>query len=463
MPKQVGKTADLRSFEREKPSISLKNHANSYEMALMLGSFRSQVRSCLLLIFCENLLPRGDFPRYGAARRRKGVSMRDKVVATLNLEPPVLRQVGFKLAKVDGINLAQGLCIMPTPPQLIEAATAAMKSGHNRYSAAQGIVELRSAIAKRLVSFNRITNATEDCVVVTAGSTGAFEAICQTFLRPGDEVVSFTPFYPYHHNALLRSQVKLRYVELKRPSWEIDFDTLEKSFSPKTKFLLLTTPNNPTGKMFTRAELERIATLCRQHGVFCVTDEVYEYITSPGYEHVSMASLPEMFEHTITMSSYSKTFAITGWRIGFLAAPPAIADILKVTFDQLYVCAPTPLQHAVAAGVANFGPEYYQTLKADYDRKREILVAGLSRAGLSPNIPQGAYYVIADTTKRFPGVSSEAVVDTMIQNVGVGAVPAIDFIGTEYKGNPARSNFLRFSYAVPDEMLERAVAQLQKL
>ncbi len=389
--------------------------------------------------------------------------MRDKVVPTLNLESPALRLVGFKLAKVQGINLAQGLCIMPLPELLIEAATTAMKAGHNKYSAAQGIIELRAAIAARLRSFNKITAASEDTVVVTAGSTGAFEVICQTFLQPGDEVVSFVPFYPYHHNALLRAQVRPRYIELKRPNWDIDWAALEQAFNKKTKFLLLATPNNPTGKMFSRTELERIGNFCRSHGVFCVTDEVYEYITSPGKEHISMASLPRMFEHCITMSSYSKTFAITGWRIGFLNAPAPIADILKVGFDQLYVCAPTPLQHAVATGVQQLGPDYYANLRKDYDRKRATLLTALRKAGLNPNVPEGAYYIIADTSDRFPGKTSEEVVDIMIERARVGAVPATDFIGSDYRGDASKSNFLRFSYAVPDEMLEQASKQLALL
>ena len=176
-----------------------------------------------------------------------------------------------------------------------------------------------------------------------------------------------------------------------------------------------------------------------------------------------MASLPGMFEHCITMSSYSKTYSITGWRIGFLCAPAQIAEIFKVSFDQLYVCAPSPFQHAVAAGVQNLGEDYYASMRADYDRKRGILLAALSKAGLTPNIPEGAYYIIADTSARFPGMTSEQVVNLMIERVGVGAVPATDFIGNEYRLDPSRSNFMRFSYAVPDEMLEQAADRLQSL
>ena len=387
--------------------------------------------------------------------------MRDKIVENLNLEPPALRRIGLRLKAVDGINLAQGLCIMPLPEIVREAAARALAAGHNMYSLAQGIVELREALAERLQRFNRI-NCTPDNIVVTAGSTGAFEVVCQTFLKPGDEVISFIPFYPYHRNALLRFEATTRYVPLKSPTWEIDFEALEEAFTSKTKFLLLTTPNNPTGKVYTRSELEQIATLCVKHDIFVVTDEVYEYITYPGHAHVSMASLPGMFERTITMSSYSKTFAITGWRIGFLAAPDPIAEVLKVVFDQAYVCAPTPLQHGVAAGVRELSTEYYSALAAQYLKKRELLAAGLERAGFTVHKPQGAYYILAGTAERFPGKTSGAVVDELVTRARVGAVPATDFIGPEFTNDPTRSNFLRFSYGVPDEHIERAVEELVK-
>jgi len=385
--------------------------------------------------------------------------MRHKIVENLNLEAPALRRIGLRLKAVDGINLAQGLCIMPMPEVVREGAARALAAGHNMYSLAQGIIELREALAARLQSFNRVPYSPDE-IVVTAGSTGAFEVVCQTFLKPGDEVISFIPFYPYHRNALLRFEATSRYVPLKAPNWEIDFEALEKAFTPKTKFLLLTTPNNPTGKVYGREELERIAKLCIKHDIFVVTDEVYEYITYPGYEHISMASLPEMFERTITMSSYSKTFAITGWRIGYLAAPQAVAEVLKVVFDQAYVCAPTPLQHGVAAGVRELPTQYYTDLSAQYLKKRDLLTRGLEHAGFTVHRPQGAYYLLAGTGARFPGKTAGEVVEELVTRARVGAVPATDFIGPEWADDPTRSNFLRFSYGVPDEHIERAVEQL---
>lgn len=399
----------------------------------------------------------GEKGRFGA-----GVSMRERIVSNLNLESPALRRIGLKLKAVDGINLAQGLCIMPMPEPVKMGAISAIGAGHNMYSLAQGIIELRAVLAERLKSFNRI-DCSPDNIVVTTGSTGAFEAVCQSFLEPGDEVISFIPFYPYHRNALIRFQANVRYVPLIKPSWDIDFEALKKAFSPRTKFLLLTTPNNPTGKAFTRSELSAIADLCLKHNVFVVTDEVYEYITYPGAEHISMASLPGMFERTITMSSYSKTFAVTGWRIGFLAAPDSTAEVLKVVFDQAAVCAPTPLQHGVAEGVRRLPPEFYADLSRQYLRKRDILAAGLENAGFEVSRPQGAYYILADTSRRFPGKTSAEVVDELISKARVGAVPATDFIGPEHADNPKKSNFLRFSFGVPDEVLKQAAERLARL
>lgn len=372
---------------------------------------------------------------------------------------PLLRQVGFEIARVRGVNLAQGLCIMPVPSLVKEAACEAIAQGRNLYAAAQGVEELRNALVSRLERFNRI-RVTSDQVLVTTGSTGAFEIVCESFLREGDEVVTFIPFYPYHRNTLARRQVAVKYVELARSDWSFDRDSFISAIGPKTKFVLLTNPHNPTGKVFSREELEFIGRACRERGIFCVTDEVYEYMTYDGRTHISMAALPQMADHTITMSSYSKTFAITGWRIGFLAAPQIVSETLKTVADQMFVCPPTPLQHAVGVGVRELGDAYYGELLANYHDKRAVLSSALTGAGLAHTPPHGAYYIVADTSQRFPGKTSEEVVSLMIEQCGVGGVPASDFLGPEVMKNPKRSNFIRLSYAVPDEMLQDAATRL---
>ncbi|RMG43512.1 MAG: pyridoxal phosphate-dependent aminotransferase [Candidatus Dadabacteria bacterium] len=381
--------------------------------------------------------------------------MKSHLRAHIHCVPPALREVSLRVAEVDGINLGQGICEMPVPEVVQQAAVEAIKKGLNRYCPAQGIAGLREAIAQKLRAFNGIKVHTDD-VLITPGSTGAFEALAQAFLEAGDEVISFKPFYPYHHNTLVHSKAEIKYVSLKPPEWNFNFEELQAAFSDRTKFVLINTPNNPTGKVYSRNELLFIGECCRKAGAFIVSDEVYEYMTYDGHNHISPASLPELADITITVGSYSKTFAITGWRIGYLTAPQKVLPYLRTVSDRAFVCAPTPFQHAVATGIIGLGDEYYCKLNADLLRKREILASGLKDAGFKFIEPQGAYYIFADSSDAFPGMSSEDAVLKMIETAHVGAVPASDFLGLEVKGDPEKSRFMRFCFAVPDEKLERA-------
>ena len=380
----------------------------------------------------------------------------------INLETPALREVTLRVNAVGGINLGQGICLMPAPPAVLEAAQEAIRAGKNLYSPAVGVPELREGISKKLKTFNKL-DYSSDQVVVTAGEIGAFEAVCQALLQPGDEVVSFIPYYPYHHNLIKRRGAVARYVTLNAPDWKYDPHELRSAFNKKTKLVVLNTPNNPTGKVFSKAELTEIGALCQEYDIPCVTDEVYEYMTFDGHQHTSMATIPGMYERTITTSSCSKTFAITGWRIGYMAAPAAMINVLRIVYDQIYVCAPTPLQHGVAQGLKVLGPEYYSWLSTEYSRKRELLAQALKRAGITYYLPQGSYFMVADTRERFPGLSSEEVVDLLIDKAKVGAVPASDFVGSQAKGDPKKSYILRFCFGVPDELLHRCAENLARV
>lgn len=379
-----------------------------------------------------------------------------------DFEPPALRRIGLAVERVKGVNLAQGLCLLPVPPEVVAGAAEAMRAGHNRYSLAQGILELREALAQRLRSFNKI-EASPDSIIVTAGSTGAFEAVCEAFLAPGDEVVTFIPFYPYHRNTLKRRGAIERYVPLEGPEWSFSAQDLEQAISRKTKFLLVTNPGNPTGKVFSRAELSQIAELALRHDILVVVDEVYEYLTYDGREHVSMASLPGMAERTVTMGSYSKTFAVTGWRIGYLVPPPRFYETLKTITDQMFICAPTPLQHGVAHGIRTLPEAFYLKQRDLYARKRGLLCEALSAAGLVPTVPQGAYYVVASTRERFPETPSDEVAQILVDSIGVAGVPASDFLGPEVRGDHVQGSFLRFSFSVPDESLAEAARRFGAL
>lgn len=377
---------------------------------------------------------------------------------TSTFASPALRQITLDVLRVHGINLGQGVCNLPVPEYVIERATAAEKDGINRYTNPRGLQSLREAIAKKLAHYNGIETDPDVNVLITCGATGAFEGVCGILLDPGDEVVVFEPSYPYHLTALRRYGANVKTIKLRSPNWEIDFDELRALISDRTKFLLLNTPNNPTGKVFTKDELEQISNLLIDTGCLLVTDEIYEYMTFDGMRHCSPASIPSLSNRTVTIGGYSKTFSITGWRIGFVVAPASIAGPLTSFLDAVYVCAPAPLQQAVADGIDHFEDSFYHQLNAKYESKRNFFAEGLRQIGLMPLVPQGAYYMICLFDQAFPEMSSNDFVQLMIRESGVGAVPSSDFVRDS---NEAK--WVRFCLANEDEVLEEALQRLQSL
>lgn len=376
--------------------------------------------------------------------------------------PPFLREVSIRVAAVGGINLGQGVCQTPTPPEVLVAAQKAIEQGYNRYTPAQGIAELLTALAKKMNEFNHL-NITSEQVIATGGATGAFESVVQAMVVPGDEVIIFRPYYPYHRNAVLRARGVLKICEMYSPKWEFSKEEFLRLFTPNTKLVVLTTPNNPTGKVFTKAELEWIGNVCKERGVWCVVDEVYEYLTYDGRNHISMASIPGLENTVITMGSFSKTYSVTGWRIGYIAAPKELMNPLRTVSDQLYVCAPSPFQHAILSALVNLPREYYTDMLASYTHKRELMAAALNKAGFDFSLPEGAYYFLVSTSRRFPTLTATEVLDLMIAKSGIGAVPTIDFVGPEVRGDKAKDHLLRFCFSVPDEVLIEADKRLAKL
>lgn len=374
--------------------------------------------------------------------------------------PPTLREVSLRVARVNGINLGQGTSQIPTPPEVIKSAQDAMQEGLNRYCPAQGIVELLKAFVKKLSDFNDIHVATNQ-VLITAGATGAFEVVVQALITPGDEVIMFRPFYPYHRNSVLRNRGMVRICELHSPNWEFSKEAFTKCFTPRTKLVVITTPNNPTGKVFTREELEWIGNTAKERGVWCVTDEVYEYITFDSRKHISLASIPGMENSTITMGSFSKTFSITGWRVGYLSAPTKIMPQLIAISDQLYVCAPTPLQYAIARSLVSLPSRYYEDMRQSYEQKRDTMALSLRKAGFDFTLPEGAYYFLVSTRRRFPKLTATEVLHLMISKAGIGAVPTIDFVGPEALRDKSNDHLLRFCFSVPDDILAEASKRLE--
>lgn len=371
---------------------------------------------------------------------------------------PLLRQVTIKVQKVGGINLGQGTCQLPVPRKVLDAAAAAMNEGHNRYTYAQGTLEARRAVAEKLARHNGFTANPETEVMITPGVTGAFEAICCTMIDPGDEVVCFEPYYPYHHNALTRAGARITYIPLEGPAWEFSLPALEAALARKPKFLLINTPANPNGKVFTEAELRAIGNATERHGVLVVTDEMYEYMVFDGRKHISPASLPEFAGRTVTMGGYSKTFAITGWRLGYAVAPAEIASAMTRVIDELYICAPSPSQSAVTRALAELDDSFYEEIAVTYAKKRDFFCAALESAGFEVARPQGAYYAVANFARNFGELPSEEFVDRMIELVQVGGVPSGDFVL-----EPSNAHWVRFCFAVDDAILDAAAEKLAQL
>jgi aminotransferase len=365
-----------------------------------------------------------------------------------------IRTMTVECEKIGGINLSQGVCDTEVPLPVRRGAIDAIEQGLNQYTRLDGIDRLRRAIARKLERDNAITADPAREIVVSAGSTGAFYSACMALLDPGDEVVIFEPCYGYHVNTVLSLGARPAYVTLQPPDWTFTPAGLERATSGKTRALILNTPANPSGKVFTRTELEWIAEWAQQHDVFVFTDEIYEYFVYDGRRHISIGSLPGMKERTITISGFSKTFSVTGWRVGYAACDARWAEPIGYLSDLVYICAPAPLQWGVAAGLDELAPEFYSELKNEYAAKRDLICNALARAGLTPCIPQGAYYVLADAS-RLPGTTSKERAMFLLRETGVASVPGESF----FQGETGET-FLRFCFAKTDSDLQEACRRL---
>lgn len=379
--------------------------------------------------------------------------MRNKLTKLAQgIQQSKIRAITKKIEAVGGINLGQGTCRLATHPEVLEAAQRAIRDGHNSYTIYSGVLPLREALVEKYANHNQMKIQIEN-VLVTSGATGGFDSVCKCFLDPGDEVIMFEPIYQYHLKLVSQRGAVPRYVSLRPPHWNFDINDLEAAITGKTKFLILCNPNNPCGKVFTKEELIAIGNLCKARGVFVVTDEVYEYIVSDGAKHVSMASLPGMFENTLTISAASKTFFVTGWRIGWLIAPESIMEPIAVRSDETYICAPAPLQHAIAHAFT-LGERFFNNIGVQFQGKRECLSKALREAGLKPYDPVGAYYTLCDYTE-LGFKDDESAMNALIDSARIGTVP-----GNAFFPRRSETGLLRFCFAVPDDELERACDML---
>jgi aminotransferase len=367
-----------------------------------------------------------------------------------------IRAMSLACDKVQGINLAQGVCDTEVPLPVRQGAKAAMDNGINSYTRAEGLAPLREAIAEKMLRFNGIDCDSEKEVIIGSGATGAFYAACLALLNPGDEVILFEPYYGYHLNTLIAAEAVPLYVTLQAPHWTFNREDLERAVTLRTRAIVLNTPANPSGKIFTREEMDWIAAFAKRHDLFVFTDEIYEYFVYEG-KHISMATLPGMRERTITMSGYSKTFSITGWRIGYTVCDQRWAQGLAYFSDLIYVCAPAPLQIGVAEGIRQLPQSFYDQIGKEYVQKRDLLCDTLREIGLTPSVPKGAYYVLADAS-ILPGKTSRDKALHLLAETGVATVA-----GSAFYHSSQGENLIRFCFAKTDAELTEACKRLKKL
>ncbi len=369
----------------------------------------------------------------------------------------VIREM-TRLAQVHGaVNLSQGFPDFPAPDRIKDAAGRAVEADINQYGVTWGARELRAAIAADITRrFGRPVDP-DTQVTVCCGSTEAMVATMLGIIDPGDEVIVFEPFYENYGPDAILSGATTRIVTLREPDWRFDPDELAAAFSNRTRAIIINTPNNPTGKVFTRNELATIASLCQQWDVVAVTDEIYEHILYDGAEHVPIATLDGMADRTVTINSMSKTFSVTGWRVGWAIAPPVLASAIRKVHDFLTVAAPAPLQAACAFALG-LGADYYRELAAHYQARRDRTVAMLERAGFRCFTPSGAYYVMTDIS-AFGFPDDVAFTRHLVEEIGVAAVPGSSFYSHASLGRER----VRFCFCKRDETLAEADRRLARL
>lgn len=374
----------------------------------------------------------------------------------------VIREMTREANKFGAVNLGQGFPDFAAPESIKQKAMEAIAADHNQYAITWGVKEFRDAIAEKANWFLGLEVDPETEITVTCGSTEGMIAAMLATVDPGDEVVVFEPFYENYSPDAILSDAVPRHVPLygSENGFIFDRDELRAAFSEKTKAIIICNPNNPTGKVFTREELEFIGDLCIEFDALAFTDEIYEHIVfdpESGNEHISMATIPGMRERTVVVNSLSKTYSVTGWRVGYCIAPPDITSAIRKVHDFLTVGAANPLQHAGAFALS-MPREYYDELRRDYQRKRDMIVPALRDAGFACGMPEGAYYVMADIS-GFGFDNDIEFTRHLIREIGVAAVPGSSF----YHDHSLGSSFVRFCFCKKDETLEAAVERLAKL
>ena len=374
----------------------------------------------------------------------------------------VIREMTRQAMQYGAVNLAQGFPDFPAPAEIKKAAQDAIAADVNQYAITWGAKSLRNAIARQMQEWRGLTVDPEREIVVCCGSTETIVATLLAVCNKGDEVIVFEPFYENYGPDSIISGAKPRFVSLRPPQdpggeWTFDAQELREAFQHHTKAIILNTPNNPTGKVFSRRELELIRDLCVEYNVLAITDEIYDHILYDGAQHISIASLEGMRERTITINGLSKSYSVTGWRVGWAVAPPAITNAIRKVHDFLTVGAPAPLQEAGAAALS-LPPSYYQQLAERYRKGRDQLIPALEKAGFVCYRPRGAYYVMTDIS-AFGAKNDVEFAGYLVKEIGIACVPGSSF----YKHPKDGSHQVRFAFCKKPETLNEAERRLEKL
>jgi aspartate/methionine/tyrosine aminotransferase len=361
----------------------------------------------------------------------------------------------------DGINLAQGMPNFPPPKEIVEAAHRAIDGDFHQYAITWGTPRLRQAIADKYRRFYGMEIHPDRNVTVCCGSTETMLATLMAVLNPGDEVIIFEPFYENYGPGCIMSQAEPVYVPLEPPDFSFDPDRLRKAVSPRTRAIIFNSPNNPSGKIFSRAELQLIADVCIEHDLLAITDEIYEHIVYDGATHIPIATLPGMAERTITISGISKSYSVTGWRIGYAVANAELSVGIRRAHDFITVGAPHPLQEAAVTAL-NFPDSYYTYLRESYQARRDLLFGKVEEAGFKAFHPKGAYYILTDVAHWLPEygcADDHEFAMFLVKEIGVATVPGSSFYSTKDLGRTK----IRFCFPKTDDMLIEAGRRLQKL
>jgi aminotransferase len=368
----------------------------------------------------------------------------------------VIREMTRVAKEHDAVNLAQGFPDFPAPELLKEAAAAAIRADVNQYAITWGAVSLRRALARKYATRYGMDVDPEREITVTCGATEAMAAVMLALLDPGDEVLILEPFYEnYGPDAVLCAASPI-FLTLEAPAYRIEKEHLAAAITQRTKAIALNTPNNPMGRVFDRAELQAVADLCVEHDLIAITDEIYEHILYRG-EHIPLATLPGMAERTVTVSGLSKTFSITGWRVGTIVAPPDLTDAIRKVHDFLTVGSPAPLQEACAVGLDQLGPDYYASLAAGYAERGGLLLPALRDAGFRCAMPEGAYYILADF-RELSDEDDTTFAKRLAREARVASVPGSSFFSTPEGGR----SLVRFAFCKKHETLREAGARLRE-